>query len=344
MHDTGQPNEDRVVRWVEAVFRELRVFLLAFFPIKNVEYVDFHVDERDKIGLSSVISYMGLVLFAGIFLLAYGLHADQQTLTPQELIGNLLPKDTAPAALLNSFFKAVAYNVAFMGLAFLGFGLVLGVSMHWLIRTIRLAVYNAVAVLVYLWAVGYVFDLPPGVEQLIGLPVVGILFVVETFSVVVIYVMLIKRRMGADGYQQPLMPMIEAALGARALCIALQGNATLVNVPLPHWMVAYGPSLIVIIGFCAQAAWVQRKHINLLIEQGDEWAALSHRQRSQVGREAFNLRLQRQHWLRFGACILLMFVGAVVFSMYKSRPLPMAHRIAVGHVIYALRDVFIILS
>lgn len=304
-----------ISRMMHGFWREVGLFLIAFLPLKNIEPVDEEVDSPEKDRYSSLVSFLSLALFVGIFMLAYGLYADQQTLTPAELLRNLVPKDTMPQALLASFFESMFYNAVFLGVAFVGFGLVLGVRIRYILGTIRLAVYNAVALLAYLWAVMHIFNGPDGGWKILGVLTIGVLFFFEVIAVVIIFHILIKRRMGADGYYQPLMPLLEAALGARALSIALRGNATIVNVPVPHWVVAYGPSLLVMIGFCAKAAWVQREYIKN--EDRDTWHALSHNKRSRLNRAKFRARVQLQHWLRFAACLLLMAVGVVVSATYK---------------------------
>lgn len=118
--------------------------------------------------------------------------------------------------------------------------------------------------------------------------------------------------MGAQALHPTLLPLLEAALGVRALTITLQGNATIVNLPLPHWVVAYGPSLLVTILFCAQAIWVQRQHIKKLVQQ----AEAVQKQMPQRKRQSVHTVVVRPHIMRFAACLVLMAVGATVFSAY----------------------------
>jgi hypothetical protein len=289
--------DKRVTRPPHAmIFGEIRLFLLAFLPFKNIEPADFQVEKPAKDVYSSLVSYLTVALLVGVFLLAYGLYPDRQISSAREFLTNLVPEDTTPGALLTSFFESLFYNAAFIGVVFVAFGWVLGAPISRLLGTIRLAVYPSVALLILLWCVLQVQDLSGG-WLMVGYLTVGVWWWLDTIAVVIIFHILVRRRMGAHALHPALLPFIEASLGARALSIALQGESTVVDLPVPHWMLAYGPALLVVMMFVAQAAWKHRRFTH-----GLERALASPGSTGQTA--------------RFLACILFMAAGVAAFARF----------------------------
>lgn len=278
------------------ISEEIRLFLQAFVPFKNIEPVDFQVDKPEKDAYSGLVSYLTLALLVGVFVLAYGLYPDRQISNPQEFLTNLFPEDTRPSALLSAFFESLFYNAVFIGVVFVAFGWILGAPIWRMLGVIRLAVYTTVTLLILLWCVLQIQHLSGG-WLMLGYLTVGVWWWLDMIAVVIIFYILVKRRMGAHALHPALLPLIEAALGARALSIALQGRSTVVDLPVPHWLLAYGPSLLVIMMFLARAAWKHRRFTH-----GLERARASP---SSPGQTA-----------RFLACVVVMAAGVAAFARH----------------------------
>jgi hypothetical protein len=202
-HRPGYPQGDTVV-------------FVGVFAIQNIEPVDEHVRVPEKEKYSSVMSLMSKLLILGIFLLAYGLYTERQIVSVEDFLKNLLPQDTSPRALLSSYFQSLFFNAAFIGAVFLGFGWLLGAPISRLLRNMRFGVYAATALLVLLWCVLRIPELPFG-WQVLAVLTIGIWFWLDIIAVVIIFYILAKRRMGAHDLHPALAPLIEASLGARAL-------------------------------------------------------------------------------------------------------------------------------
>jgi hypothetical protein len=275
---------------------EIRLFLIAFLPFKNIEPIDEQVAKPEKDAYSGLVSYLSVMLIVGVFLLAYGLYPDRQVATAEDFLTNLLPQDSTPDALLSSFFQALFYNAVFIGVVFVAFGWLLGAPLSRLLGTIRLAVYTTVALLILLWGVLRVQSLTGG-WLMLGYLTIGVWWWLDAIAVVIIYYILVKRRMGAHALHPALLPLIEAALGARALSIALQGKSTVVNLPVPQWLLAYGPAVLVVVMFGARAVWKQRRFVKGL-------------ERRAPARTSWQMT-------RFLACAAAMAVGVAGFAFLK---------------------------
>lgn len=123
------------------------------------------------------------------------------------------------------------------------------------------------------------------------------------------------------GLHPALAPLVELALAARALSLALAGKAQILNLPpVPGRLVAAAPALLATVYFSRRAIGAQRA---LLHQQGSGL----HRQLGRLGREVGNRRrpvrtrlrslwdFRRTQTGRLGLGLLAVAVGALVSAV-----------------------------
>ena len=267
---------------------ELKLLTWSLIPILNIKAVEDSVGEAIPRRFGCIVSVVSFGLIGLTYLIAYGLYSDQQTMTFGEVLVNALPADDIEAT-SNSVFGSMFYTAAWIAISMVIIGILLPLPLWEMLAPARVAVYNAAVIWLYYLGLMWLIGLK---EMNLKALIFCIAYVVEIPTAATVFIYLIVRRMGADRYEMPVLALAEVGLGARALGIAMQGNATIVNLPAPHWVVAYGPALLLITAFGAVA-----------INQFDR----------EVGQPGW----QSLTGLRFLLCIGFMIGGGIISAGFR---------------------------